>query len=331
MTRKPLETKTIVLPEIPWKMTKEEKRRHRDLVKRIGLTVRDSSLLHKRLQEHRESEWRDTVHAFEANPGSFYNAWHYLNNHPVFWTFGWVRDGRIPEVHERELQHEYGFPEGIEISVTRVDPKIRSISQDPALNTRLEVWYELSVTPWPTDEHYPTRIHAVQGDGGARTYEKAIIKAARKVHEMYGNDRRALEVDLAKWGGKNEPPKPELTTAGEWTGCQECYSFGCNMTVCNCTCHPIPVAAEALGCGGRPPLVKIPIETRKPGQWRFVDTETQQVWRWVDNGFKLVDPEADAESLALLADPEFLESMKQLRRGERVLAKTLQEEKEEKW
>jgi hypothetical protein len=31
---------------------------------------------------------------------------------------------------------------------------------------------------------------------------------------------------------------------------------------------------------GEAPLVTIPIRTRKPAKWRFVDTETGEVWRW---------------------------------------------------
>jgi hypothetical protein len=361
---KSLKSKPIELPDIPWKMTRGEKKRHRELGKQIGSPFVRTVRLHHRLQEYRESAWFETVHAFEANPGDFYNAWHYLNNHPVFWTFGEPRDGTVPEVHERNLQHEYGmlFGNGIEVTVHRVDPKTRSVSDDPARNTRTEVWYELSLTHWPTHEHYPHRIHDYEGDGGAKTYEKAIVKAARKVHELYGNDRRILDAQL------NKEPEPEnachcpahqksretlIEAAPGWTGCQECYSFGCNAAVCNCACHPkeeqakteptlaealaelgpsqvLPVAelAKTVGCG-RPSLTQITVETRRPGKWRFVDTETQQVWRWRDGAFELVDPIADTQELTdadLLADPELQESIAQCQHGETVPATTLAEE-----
>jgi len=65
-------------------------------------------------------------------------------------------------------------------------------------------------------------------------------------------------------------------------------------------------------------LTEITVRTRKPDKWRFVDTGTQQVWRWDqerDGGtFVLVDP----EGLALMAGPEFRESLEQLARGEVV-------------
>lgn len=62
------------------------------------------------------------------------------------------------------------------------------------------------------------------------------------------------------------------------------------------------IAAEAVqpeldriraepGKAQQQPLTDITIRTRKPGKWRFVDTETGQVWVWdVGRGtFKLAD------------------------------------------
>lgn len=381
MKRKALKAKPIELPDIPCGMTGKEKKRHRKLGKQFGMTWRDSSQLYRDLQGYREDAWRETVRAFEANPGSFSNAWHYLNNHPVFWTFGDVRDGKHPEVRERNLQHEYGmtFGCGIEVTVNRVDPKTRRISDDPALNTRTEVWYEVALTHWPTDPHYPIRIHDYECDGGAKTYEKAIVKAARKIHQRYGNDRQILDAEpnkepevacgcpahqkareTLKPEGKGAQLKaalaPLIEAAPGWTGCQECYSFGCNAAVCRCGCHPKaegtesePTVAEALAepdynanlaawerkilseeplplGSGRPNLTSIIVNTRTPDKWRFVDTETQEVWRWEAGSFKLVDPQADAEELALLNNPDFMESLAQMQRGEGVPATTLIEE-----
>jgi len=342
MSRKALEAKSIELPDIPWKMTGGEKKRHHKLAEQLGQSRRDSSRLYRDVQGYRESDWYETVHAFEANPGSFYNAWHYLSNHPVFWTFGEPRDGKIPEVHERNLSHEYGLPLGIDISVMRVDPKKHRVSKDPARNTRTEVWYELSLTHWPTHEHYPHRIHDYVGDGGAKTYEKAVVRAARKVHELYGNDRKTLDAQL------EEKPEPEnachcpahqksrealVVATPDWTGCQECYSFGCNAAVCNCACHPKSEQEKSREGAVHHPLTPITLHTRKPIKWRFVDTETKQVWFWDDSRdtFKLVDPASDAQRLAdadLLADPDLQEALAQVRRGETVPATTFAEEQE---
>lgn len=46
-----------------------------------------------------------------------------------------------------------------------------------------------------------------------------------------------------------------------------------------------------------PPIVAITINTRKPDKWRFLDTETREVWRWDGRHFKRagelrVDPTA---------------------------------------
>jgi hypothetical protein len=306
MSRKALKAKPIELPDIPWRMTRGEKKRHRKLSDQLGVSFKDSSQLYRDLRGYRTQEWADTVHVFEANPRSFYNAWHYLNNHPVFWTFGEPRDGEIPEVHERNLQHEHGmtFGNGLEVTVHRVDPKTDSTSEDPARNTRTEVWYELSLTHWPTHPHYPHHIHDYEGDGGAKTYEKAIVKAARRVHELYGNDRRILDAQL------EDKPEPE--------------------SVCHCPAHQ-----KSREGAVHHPLTPITISTRKPGKWRFVDTETKQVWFWDDssNTFKLIDPVSDAQELAdadLLADPDLQESLAQCQHGETVPATTLAEEWERK-
>jgi hypothetical protein len=329
MSRKALKAKPIELPDIPWRMTRGEKKRHRKLSDQLGVSFKDSSQLYRDLQGYRESDWDDTVHVFEANPRSFYNAWHYLNNHPVFWTFGEPRDGKVPEVHERNLQHEHGmtFGNGLEVTVHRVDPKTNSTSEDPARNTRTEVWYELSLTHWPTHPHYPIHIHDYEGDGGAKTYEKAIVRAARKVHELYGNDRKILDAQL------EDKPEPEnachcpahqksrealAEAAPGWTGC-----------------HPKPEQEKSREGTVHRPLTPIMINTRKPGKWRFVDTETKQVWFWDDssNTFKLIDPVTDAQELAdadLLADPDLQESLAQMRRGDTVPATTLAEEWERK-
>lgn len=36
----------------------------------------------------------------------------------------------------------------------------------------------------------------------------------------------------------------------------------------------------------RGPLTEITIRTRTPAKWLFVDTETKEVWKWTDDGFR---------------------------------------------
>ena len=178
--------------------------------------------------------WDETCRTYEANPGSLYNAWHYLNDHPIYWQLrggppagsmipacardlrdrireagivsslkddlgglvddleavGTGRPKRGPRRHVRNLEHGYGFDSGgITITVERVNPADGKISADPALNTRTEFWYETGEWLWARNDQ-GVRVHAYKLDGGAPTYEQAVIDLARKVHHHYGNDRR---------------------------------------------------------------------------------------------------------------------------------------------
>jgi hypothetical protein len=296
--RKPLEHKQIDLPSIPWKMDKDEKRWHRKFNEEY-LGAPKPTLLHLQLQEAREDAWRATVLAFEANPGDFYNAWKYLANHPVFWTFGPLRDGKPPLVHERTLQHEYGmtFEPGIEISVHRVDPKTGRASDDDALNTRTGVWWELSLTHWPTHANYPVRIHDYAGDGGAKTYEKAVVKAAKRVHDLYGNDRRILDAEMRTDRVQQAPEPVAADIPTETPSCTHEETWHDRADPCGTGHDYCADCGEPVGSRcplkGFLPTLPITVNTRKPAKWRFVDTDTGQTWRWTKDGFKLVQTQEE--------------------------------------
>ena len=158
--------------------------------------------LYKRTAAHRMKEWRDTVVAYEAHPEDFFNAWHYLNDHPIFYHFG----GPSTSIQENEQCLIHG--DGIErtyFMVVRADPKTRRIENNPARNTRTYVWFETG--PWLWESEWvaqgadPDHIgpwgigqHDISLDGGAPSFEKAVIKLARWVHNLYGNDRRKVHV-----------------------------------------------------------------------------------------------------------------------------------------
>jgi hypothetical protein len=179
-----MKSKPIDLPEIPHKISKKAGKHLRQWSEMEGRH------LYRDLQQMRAEEWRRRVLAFEANP-DFYNAWHYLHHHPLFWTFGGLaEDG--PYIHERYLHAEHGFPECLSICPVKVNPATGEISPDPSLNTRLEIWYELSFTTWGARYSDP-RVHVYEADGGAATYEEAVIKAAKWVHKRYGNDRQEFD------------------------------------------------------------------------------------------------------------------------------------------
>src|ERR1700729_1545989 len=53
----------------------------------------DDGTLYEELWQITALDWDRRCRAYEANPGSLYNAWTYLDNHPIYWR---IRDGRRP-------------------------------------------------------------------------------------------------------------------------------------------------------------------------------------------------------------------------------------------
>lgn len=148
------------------------------------------------LQASRVQEWTDVVSAYENNPGDFYNAWHYLNWHPAFWKFyGSPDDPHADRFHEKCLVEDRGVEHCVEISVAKVNPASGSIDDDPALNTKTEVWAEIGMLRWPSENfrEYDVHIHDYNLDCGGDTYEQAITNMARLVHDKYGNDRQVCD------------------------------------------------------------------------------------------------------------------------------------------
>lgn len=180
-----LKPKGVDFPNIRTHVTKAETRRSN---KGLPPFLRGNVHLYARLQEYREDRWLKLVSAYEANPREFYNAYRWLNEHPVFYTFPYRMGQDLPQ-HERYLQDDRGMYEGIEFTVVRVDPKTEAISEDQALNTEVRFWYEICLGQFNS----PFRLHDTDLDNGAKTYEKAVVKAARAVHKRYGNDRKKLE------------------------------------------------------------------------------------------------------------------------------------------
>lgn len=143
--------------------------------------------------------WTETVDRFEADPDDAHSAWWYVDTHPVFWRFTRERSDDYPASHVSRLEHEGTLRQGWpDIVPHKVCPETNCIEDDADRNTRTQWWYEFG--PWSLhpDEHgvhVPTHDYPL--DGGADTYEEAIIEIAKKVHEHYGNDRRV--VDSEKW------------------------------------------------------------------------------------------------------------------------------------
>jgi|SRR4051812_37632762 hypothetical protein len=149
------------------------------------------------LQADRVKDWAGFVNAYEANPDDFYNSWHYLNWHPAFWKFYGRTDASHAErFHEVCLAEDRGVENRIEVAVAKVNPATGSIDEDnPALNTKTEVWLETGKIRWPANNfnEYDIYFHDYELDCGGDTYEQAIIAMARNVHDNYGNDRMVCD------------------------------------------------------------------------------------------------------------------------------------------
>lgn len=149
-------------------------------------------------------EWAKIVAGYEADPDDAYWAWTYLDHHPVFWRFSQEKRPEYPANHVGRLEHEYAMTQGWpEITPHKVNAETGRF-EDDNLNTKTEWWYEFGPQPLHPDEHgvqVPT--HDYKLDGGADTYEQAVIDLARKVHTHYGNDRRIVDSEKWRKGGGN--------------------------------------------------------------------------------------------------------------------------------
>lgn len=215
--------KRYQLPEIDATDTEED---------RAGLLVTDgrrifSGPMYPVLQRARERSWGELVSAYEFEPEDFYNAYHWVNAHPIFYrwrlpaAYGDLDEDGLPVLvqpeivyHERHLEHDEGVSQ-LDIGVLKVDPATGRVEMrtatdgedegkeipDELRNTKTEIWYEVGPWLWPRDapEHQRGDLplagigqHDWQLDGSADTYEQAIIDVARKLHDRYGNDRTQI-------------------------------------------------------------------------------------------------------------------------------------------
>lgn len=110
----------------------------------------------------------------------FYNAWHFLETHPMF-----------------DLEESSLFLQCLEIEVVKVDPETKRIHDEERRNTEVRVWLECG--PWVRPEelrkderrHFPDGVASIdrQLSCGAPTFEEAIRKLANRVARRYGRSR----------------------------------------------------------------------------------------------------------------------------------------------
>lgn len=196
----PLARKPISLPMIPCENNEPEPDWHQLLHRHCDDTsAHDWESLYQSIQEHRIESWEKTARTFEATPGDFYNAWNYLDSHPVFWRFH--GEGQRPtaeRIHERYLMHDRRLMDSITIDAVKVNPNNHRVADDRELNTLTQVWIEMGKWGWPGTEtgdphNRDAHWHDPDLDCGGDTVEQAIITAAIHLHTAYGNDRQHCE------------------------------------------------------------------------------------------------------------------------------------------
>ena len=198
--------KTINLPKIPTEYILQQFTDPDDLDKLHQEF--DTEDMYEVSQADRIARWTKVVSLFE-NEQSLYNSWQYLNNHPIYYFFDgkvWNED-RIPNrFHEYYLQSDIAhIMHAWEIDPHLVNPATDMIDKDGEKNTKLRWWMESGPLLWGEDPNLagsPVRGHDPDLDCGADTYEEALIKLAKRVHDVYGNDRRKV-VEI--WNDSERP------------------------------------------------------------------------------------------------------------------------------
>jgi hypothetical protein len=134
-----------------------------------------------------QADWLNAVAAYEARPCDFHSAWNYIDQHPAFWTF-------TPGGHNRPATHYYRLTTGYGRSCLDIDV-------GHVRDGTTEVWLETGCQSLHPDEHGFTKRHDPRLDSGGLTFEKAITALARKIHGLYGNDRRFADEEESRFSG----------------------------------------------------------------------------------------------------------------------------------
>lgn len=115
----------------------------------------------------------------------FYNAYHWLEDHPIFQEKIEVPGRKFPAKGSR-------FQEDLYMMVVKVDPTKERIMKNQKRNTATRVWLEhgpFQVIPAEEAGGVEWRgcSHDIKLDCGGTTFEEAIIKLANLVHKHYGD------------------------------------------------------------------------------------------------------------------------------------------------
>lgn len=135
--------------------------------------------------ESTKRNWTEIVVAYEENSEDLYRVWMWLTYHPIFWYFG-----REERRHVSTLAETRGVHEGLELQPAMVSKKTRR-AEGPWKDREVEIWVEVFPTSLTRGSN-DIRLHDIELDCGAPTYEQALIKVARLIYDRHGNDRVKL-------------------------------------------------------------------------------------------------------------------------------------------
>jgi len=108
----------------------------------------------------------------------FYTAYQFLYNHPMF---------QEEVSYNNDTWNESHFKECLDIEIVKVNPETNSIDDDEIKNTKVQIWLECG----RYDKE--CRIHDIELDCGADTFELVIIELANLVEEWYGETKDRIK------------------------------------------------------------------------------------------------------------------------------------------
>lgn len=140
----------------------------------------------------------------------FFDSWYFLVNHKVFNVLTIEKRGAMAKVLLQgdedkilNLRHSY-FEKCLDFMVVKMNPKTKKIElNDRSLNTKTQVWIEISTPTIDKDGDYGTKGEIIFGGDfdcycGGDTFEDAIVKLASLVSKKYGEDVESSIIVLDK-------------------------------------------------------------------------------------------------------------------------------------
>lgn len=113
----------------------------------------------------------------------FYEAYHWLDNHPIFEESISIPGQKILIKHSR-------FQEGLYMMVVKVDIEKEEIMEEESRNTETRVWLEhgpFTIESVEVGREWRGCSHDIDLDCGGATFEEAIIELAKLVKDKYGD------------------------------------------------------------------------------------------------------------------------------------------------